>query len=87
MDKIKKKVDDKELSWFLSRVIKLSQIEFLGVLRLLNISFVIDEKKEKPEPQPFEDMISDLIDKYIVLSRTKRKNLNKIIDTARKQKE
>lgn len=87
MEKIKKNVDDKELLWFLSRVIKLSQIEFLGVLRLLNIPFVIDEKKEKPEPRPFEDMTSDLIDKYIVLNKAKRKNLNKIIDTARKQKE
>ena len=87
MEKIKKKVDDKELLWFLSRVIKLSQIEFLGVLRLLNIPFVIDETKEKSEPRPFEDMTSDLIDKYIVLSKAKRKNLNKIIDTARKQKE
>lgn len=75
---------DKQLLCFLSQIAKLSQVEFLGLARMLNISLVQDD--EEKTPRQFEYILSDLIDKYITLSKTQQKNLKKILHKAIKDK-
>lgn len=80
-----KQVSDKELLRFLNQVTQLSEMEFIGLARILNISLV--EDNEEKTPKDFEYIISDLIDKYLTLNREKRKNLKKILHKALKDKE
>lgn len=75
---------DKQLLNFLNQITKLSQVEFIGLARMLNIPLVQDN--EEKTPREFEYIMSDLIDKYITLSKTQQKNLKKILHKAIKDK-
>lgn len=75
---------EKQLLHFVSQITKLSEIEFLGLARMLNIPLV--QQDEDKTPRQFEYIMSDLIDKYISLSKTQKKNLKKILHTALKDK-
>ena len=75
-----KEINDKQLLKFLDNIIKLSNIEFLGIINMLNIKIFEDE--ELKQPRDFDFLLSDLIDEYIKLNRIQRKNLDKIIAKA-----
>ena len=75
-----KDITEKQLLNFLNQVNKLSDIEFIGLARFLNIPLV--ESDEDKTPRPAEFIISDLIDIYIGLNRNQRKNLKKILAKA-----
>ena len=81
-NKMSKEINDKQLLKFLDSITKLSSIEFLGIVNMLNIKIFEDE--ELKQPREFEFLISDLIDEYITLNRTQRVNLDKIINKALK---
>lgn len=70
----------KQLLGFLNQVNKLSDIEFIGLARFLNIPLV--ENDDDKTPRPAEFIISDLIDIYIGLNRNQKKNLKKILAKA-----
>lgn len=70
----------KQLLGFLKQVNKLSDIEFIGLARFLNIPLV--ENDDDKTPRPAEFIISDLIDIYIGLNRNQKKNLKKILAKA-----
>lgn len=59
-------------------VLKLQTEEFLGVCKILGVSLVEEEDKERD----FEDIWADVVDKLGELNRVKRKNLMKLLRAA-----
>lgn len=68
---------EKNLQKFLLEISKLEAIEFLGILKIFNINVCKDD--EEKTPKQFEELLSEVIDKYITLSRTQRRNIMKLI--------
>lgn len=59
-------------------ILKLQTEEFLGVCKILGVSLVEEEDKERD----FEDIWADVVDKLGELNRVKRKNLMKLLRAA-----
>lgn len=68
----------KELIRFIGLINNLSATEFLGVVRIMNLTIIGENNKSRS----FEDIMSDMIDKFIEYNRTQRRNLIKIIKKA-----
>jgi hypothetical protein len=64
--------------------VKLSEIEFIGLARLFNVPLVTknSDDDEKPVPRSFEEILSDMMDKFISLRKAKRKEIFKILRAA-----
>lgn len=71
--------EQKRLYRFLEGVSKLKPIEFIGTAHLLGVPLV---KEDGQENRDFDDLLSDMIDKFIVLSTKKQKELIQIIKNA-----
>ena len=85
----------------LKKIMKLDTVEFLGICRILEVKLFeevegdeyVGESKEgarpigeiKLEPRSFTDLWIDLCDKVDRLSRTRRKNLNRLVSAALKK--
>ena len=65
----------KHLIRFIEKITKLEPIYFIGVARILNITIT----GANGEVRALEEIMSDVIDKFISYNRTQRKNLYKII--------
>ena len=65
---------------FILEISKLEHIEFLGLTRVLNVE--IFENDEKKTPRVFEIVLSEILDKYITLSRRQRRTIVKMIKSA-----
>lgn len=68
----------KELIRFIGLINTLSATEFLGVVRVMNLTAIGENNKARS----FEDIMSDMIDKFVEYNRTQRRNLIKIIKKA-----
>lgn len=66
---------------FIEEVSKLSEIEFIGLARLLCVP-ILNEDKERP----FEDILSDILDTFLLLNKKKRKEFLKMVQQANKSK-
>lgn len=71
-------VNERNLKKFLIEISHLNPIEFLGIAKIFNIDL---EKNDD-----FEKVLSEVIDKYISLSRRQRRNLLKIIKLSNLEK-
>lgn len=71
-------VNERNLKKFLIEISHLNPIEFLGIAKIFNIDL---EKNND-----FEKVLSEVIDKYISLSRRQRRNLLKIIKLSNLEK-
>ncbi len=85
----------------LKKIMKLDTVEFLGVCRILEIKLFEEvegdecvgksdegahpKKETKLEPRNFTNIWEDLCDKVDGLSRTRRKNLNRLVSAALKK--
>ena len=65
----------KDLTEFLSWVGQLEPIEFTGILKIMSVQILQDEKK----PRPYEDLLSDLIDRFVEMEKKRRKELIKLV--------
>lgn len=72
----------------LKKITKLDTIEFLGVCRILGVKLYEEEsalgkdtndKKQNLKAREFTDIWCDLCDKVENLSRTRRRNLNRLV--------
>lgn len=72
------KTSPKELIHFIGLINTLPAAEFLGVVRVMNLTAIGEDNK----PRSFEDIMSDMIDKFVEYNRTQRRNLIKIIKKA-----
>ena len=72
---MEKEVSSKELIRFIEKITKLEPIYFIGVARIMNITIT----GANGEVRALEEIMSDVIDKFISYSRIQRRNLYKII--------
>ena len=80
MEKNKNNVSSKTVINFLELVTQLEPIEFVGLSKILCVPILDKDKNERP----FEDILSDMMDKFLMIKRGKRKEiLNMIKDVNR----
>ena len=77
-NKMDTRTSPKELIRFIGLINTLSATEFLGVVRVMNLTIIGENNKSRS----FEDIMSDMIDKFIEYNRTQRRTLIKIIKKA-----
>ena len=77
-NKMDTRTSPKELIRFIGLINTLSATEFLGVVRVMNLTAIGENNKARY----FEDNMSDMIDKFVEYNRTQRRNLIKIIKKA-----
>lgn len=65
---------------FILEVSKLEPIEFFGLTKVFNIELVEDD--DKKTPRKFEEVLSEILDKYIRLSRKQRRTITKMVKSA-----
>lgn len=76
----KSRVSSKTFLSFIEEVSKLSEIEFVGLSKILCVPILDKDKNERP----FEEILSDMMDKFLMIKRGKRKEiLNMIKDVNR----
>lgn len=72
---MEKETSSKELIRFIETITKLEPIYFIGVARMMNTTITEADGKVRA----LEEIMSDMIDKFISYNRTQRRNLYKII--------
>ena len=77
-NKMDTRTSPKELIRFIGLINTLSATEFLGVVRVMKLTAIGENNKARS----FEDIMSDMIDKFVEYNRTQRRNLIKIIKKA-----
>lgn len=75
-----KRPSPNEMGKFMLEISKLEPIEFLGIAKIFNISLFEDGDEKKP--RKFETVLSEIMDKYITLSRRQRRTIIKLIKSA-----
>ena len=82
----------------LKQIIQLEPIEFLGICKIIGVSAITTENVTSESsdecapaqisviPRPFEEIWSDVCDKVDSLNRTQRRNLQKLVRAATKEK-
>lgn len=76
----KSRVSSKTFLSFIEEVSKLSEVEFVGLSKILCVPILDKDKNERP----FEEILSDMMDKFLMIKRRKRKEiLNMIKDVNR----
>jgi len=78
---------EKDFMTFVERVSKLEMMEFLGVARMLSVDLVTKDPEDETKTlgREFDAILSDMMDAYIDLNRTQRRNLDHIIERAVKK--
>lgn len=69
-----------DIEKFMMEISKLEPIEFLGLTKIFNIGLFEDEEGKKV--REFEILFSEILDKYISLSRKQRRTIMKLIKSA-----
>lgn len=75
-----KRLSPQDIEKFMMEISKLEPIEFLGLTKIFNIGLFEDEEGKKV--REFEILFSEIIDKYISLSRKQRRTIMKLIKSA-----
>ena len=81
MEKNKNNVSSKTVINFLELVTQLEPIEFVGLSKILCVTLV----NQKNEPREFEDILSDMIDKFISTGRKQREDIIKVLKKSIKE--
>lgn len=74
------KPTEQEFLQFINLIAKLDHIEFFGIAQILTVPLVVKEDdSEKPKEREFEEIFSDVLDKFIELPKKRRKELIKLL--------
>lgn len=74
------KPTEQEFLQFINLIAKLDHIEFFGIAQILTVPLVIKEDdSEKAKEREFEEIFSDVLDKFIELPKKRRKELIKLL--------
>lgn len=76
------KVSPKTFLSFIEEVSKLSEVEFVGLSKILCVSILDEDKNERP----FEEILSDMMDKFLMIKKGKRKEILKMIKDVNRAK-
>ena len=84
----KKAVSTKTFEEFLRLTARLDPVEFLGLCRILCVEVNTDEKDEKDQliAREFPDILSDVMDKFLVIGRKQRREILKVLQDVEKEK-
>lgn len=66
---------EKEFLSFIQLISKLDHLEFIGIAQIMSVKLLDEEKKERE----FEDMFSDILDRFIELPKKRRKEIMKLL--------
>ena len=80
MLKKKSNPSEKEFQNFINYASKLEVMEFMGLVRMLNVDIFKNDKEKTP--RSFEEIFSEVMDKFIQASPMQRKNIMKILKAA-----
>ena len=80
MLKKKNNPSEKEFQNFVNYTSKLEAMEFMGLVRMLNVDIFKNDKEKTP--RSFEEILSEVMDKFIQASPMQRKNIMKILKAA-----
>ena len=80
MLKKKNNPSEKEFQNFVNYTSKLEAMEFIGLVRMLNVDIFKNDKEKTP--RSFEEIFSEVMDKFIQASPMQRKNIMKILKAA-----
>ena len=80
MLKKKNNPSEKEFQNFVNYTSKLEAMEFMGLVRMLNVDIFKNDKEKTPKS--FEEIFSEVMDKFIQASPMQRKNIMKILKAA-----
>ena len=80
MLKKKNNPSEKEFQNFINYTSKLEAMEFMGLVRMLNVDIFKNDKEKTP--RNFEEIFSEVMDKFIQASPMQRKNIMKILKAA-----
>lgn len=76
----KKTPTEEEFLRFINLIAKLDHLEFLGIAQIFTVPIVTKEDgEEKSKERIFEDIFSDVLDKFIELPKKKRKEIFKLL--------
>ena len=75
-------ITGEKLQEFIRCVSLLSEVEFLGVAKILTVSIV----KEDHTPRAADEILGDMIDTFVFLNRKKRRDLMKILKQITKKR-
>lgn len=78
-----KKIAERNLLEFISLLSQLEEAEVMGVANILGVPIMNEDGKE---PREGTDILSDMIDKFILMQRRARKELIGVMRTANKRK-
>lgn len=84
MLKKKNNPSEKEFQNFVNYTSKLEAMEFMGLVRMLNVDIFKNDKEKTP--RSFEEIFSEVMDKFIQASPMQRKNIMKILKAAVRKK-
>lgn len=78
------KIPEKEINNFLLLVSKLSEIEFLGLVRFFKVEMVKKEKDKegKSIPKDFYEILADTTEQFCLSSKKKRRDTIKVLKQA-----
>lgn len=68
-----------QLIKFITNLNKLHPIQITGVMKILKIDFV-EEIDGKKQYRKYEELLSEIIDGYLLLGRSQRRELDKLIE-------
>lgn len=80
---MKLETSEKNVAEFVSLLCSLELPEFIGVLTLMGVPYRSEEDEKKKRPLP--DILSDVMDKYALLSRKPRRRLLQLINNSLRQ--
>lgn len=75
-------ITGEKLQEFIRCVSLLSEVEFLGVAKILTVSIV----KEDHTPRAADEILGDMIDTFVFLNRKKRRDLMKVLKQITKKR-
>lgn len=75
-------ITGEKLQEFIRCVSLLSEVEFLGVAKILTVSIV----KEDHTPRAADEILGDMIDTFVFLNRKKRRELMKVLKQITKKR-
>ena len=76
------KVSPKTFLSFIEEVSKLSEVELVGLSKILCVPILDKDENERP----FEEILSDMMDKFLMVKRGKRKEILKMIKDVNRAK-
>ena len=70
----------KEIDKFITLLVNLQPVEFMGLARVLKVRLYTNE--EEREPREFEDVFAEVLERFSKCNRTRRREIIRLIKAA-----